>query len=107
MILITATSAPSSLIYVFRNFISFVENANEVTAEIVPISNNPKDILVFHLINYKTTEETLNAEIVNVEILSVLDKLKTLTFVYCCDQLNIILATGFAFLLQKFIFALL
>ena len=107
MILITATSAPSLLIYVFRNFISFVENANEVTAETVPISNNTKDILGFHLINYKTTEKTLNAEIVNVEILSVLDKLKTLTFVYCCDQLNIILAAGFAFLLQKFIFALL
>ena len=86
MILITATSAPSLLIYVFRNFISFVENANEVTAETVPISNNTKDILGFHLINYKTTEETLNAEIVNVEILSVLDKLKTLTFIGSCEK---------------------
>ena len=86
MILITATSAPSSLIYVFRNFISFVENANKVTAETVPISNNTKDILGFHLINYKTTEKTLNAEIVNVEILSVLDKLKTLTFIGSCEK---------------------
>ena len=94
MILITATSAASSLIYVFRNFISFVENANEVTAETVPISNNPKDILGFHLINYKTTEETLNAEIVNVEILSVLDKLKTLTFIYCCEKTWVILTIG-------------